>query len=323
LFNSARDANPFFHFYEALWMLAGRNDVAPLDYYLGGKYSLYSDDTVTANGAYGYRWRHARAYDHNPNGIVAGAGRYVTEHRLREVDQLAILIEHMKRKPENRRFVLQNWNVEDDLLKLDTSRDVCCNLSIVFAIREGTHLHDAPKFYLDITVFNRSNDTIWGMLGANVVHFSVLQEYMAGMLGIEVGRYFQVSNNVHVYESNWEPEKWLKPWAYYNHPPYPMMKGDLSKWDEDCYRFVDNAWGDNLTEMVETDQFLWRQKFINPFFYEVAIPIAEAFWRHKQRNYERAHQVISLCLADDWREACRDWLFRRQVNWEKKQGSEQ
>ena len=28
LFNQARDCNPFFHVYEALWMLAGRNDVA-------------------------------------------------------------------------------------------------------------------------------------------------------------------------------------------------------------------------------------------------------------------------------------------------------
>ena len=28
----ARDANPFFHFIEGLWMLAGRNDLKPLTY---------------------------------------------------------------------------------------------------------------------------------------------------------------------------------------------------------------------------------------------------------------------------------------------------
>src|SRR3990170_4411256 len=46
LFNQARDANPFFHLYESLWMLAGRNDVASLAYY-NSKISQYSDDEKT------------------------------------------------------------------------------------------------------------------------------------------------------------------------------------------------------------------------------------------------------------------------------------
>src|SRR4051812_36564006 len=58
LFNAARDANPFLHLYEALYMLAGRNDVAPLAYY-AKQMRQYSDDGVTLNGSYGYRWRYA------------------------------------------------------------------------------------------------------------------------------------------------------------------------------------------------------------------------------------------------------------------------
>jgi hypothetical protein len=50
LFNKARDANPFFHLYEALWMLAGRNDVAPLAYYVKDM-ARFSDDGKTFNGA--------------------------------------------------------------------------------------------------------------------------------------------------------------------------------------------------------------------------------------------------------------------------------
>ena len=38
---------------------------------------------------------------------------------------------------ESRRAVLQMWNVEDDLLKVDSSRDVCCNLSVLFTVERG------------------------------------------------------------------------------------------------------------------------------------------------------------------------------------------
>jgi hypothetical protein len=52
---------------------------------------------------------------------------------------------------------------------------------------------------LDLIVFNRSNDVYWGMLGANIVQFSFLQEYLARMAGLDIGRLFQVSTNAHVY----------------------------------------------------------------------------------------------------------------------------
>src|SRR5215510_914392 len=48
LFNAARDANPFALLYEALWMLAGRNDVAPLAYYTK-RFREFSDDGETLN----------------------------------------------------------------------------------------------------------------------------------------------------------------------------------------------------------------------------------------------------------------------------------
>src|SRR3990172_650873 len=132
LFNSARDANPFFHIYEALWMLAGRSDVEPLVYY-NSQMAQFSDDGLTFNGAYGYRCRHAynRSYEYD------------------DFDQLPALITHLKVKPDSRRAVLQMWNVEDDLQVIDTSKDVSCNLCVMFMINLGK---------LDMTVMNRSND---------------------------------------------------------------------------------------------------------------------------------------------------------------------
>jgi hypothetical protein len=116
LFNSARDANPFFHLYESLWMLAGRNDVAPLTYYVSKMKDFSDDDGKTFNGAYGYRWRHA-----------------LRDSTLgwEDKDQLDIIVSHLKGNPESRRAVLQMWNVEDDLLKIERSKDVCCNFGDV------------------------------------------------------------------------------------------------------------------------------------------------------------------------------------------------
>jgi thymidylate synthase len=52
---------------------------------------------------------------------------------------------------------------------------------------------------LDLTVLCRSNDVVWGAYGANAVHFSVLQEYLAGRIGVDVGVMYQFSNNYHGY----------------------------------------------------------------------------------------------------------------------------
>ena len=51
-----RDANPFFHFIEGLWMLDGRNDLEPLTYFVKSMED-FSDDGKTLWGAYGWRWR--------------------------------------------------------------------------------------------------------------------------------------------------------------------------------------------------------------------------------------------------------------------------
>ena len=52
LFHPARDANPFLHFFEALWMLAGRVDLKFMEH-LQPRFKDYSDNGVVLQGAYG------------------------------------------------------------------------------------------------------------------------------------------------------------------------------------------------------------------------------------------------------------------------------
>lgn len=329
LFNRARDCNPFFHVYEALWMLAGRNDLAPLAYY-NSKMADYSDDGKTVTGsAYGYRWRHAKGYS---------AAKYDIH------DQLKKVIKHLKGSPDSRRAVIQMWNVEDDLLKIgdpvvhpdlgtvdyeNYSKDVACNLCIILMLRDGDRIEDDSKWHshtgtfyklqklLDMTVVNRSNDMVWGMLGANVVHFSFLQEYLAAHIGCEVGNYHQISNNMHVYEWNWKPDEWLAEYKKssvvdpYRVPSImtglvPLVDKPLM-FDAQVQHFCDAY--DGTPDNDVCDQYTER------FLETVAKPMCEAFKMHKKRNYDAADYWIQKVAAADWRMAGQQWLAERHRNY--------
>jgi hypothetical protein len=169
LMNEKRDANPFFHLFESLWMLAGRCDVAPLSR-LASNMSNFSVDGLTFNAAYGHRWR----------------------NHFGGLDQLVALVHKLKKSPGTRQAVLGIWDPEADLEDCErNSKDRACNLSAVFTRREFD--------FLDMMVSNRSNDAVWGTTGANYVHFSVLLHFVAEATGMRVGTYSQVSANLHLY----------------------------------------------------------------------------------------------------------------------------
>lgn len=319
LFNPHRDANPFFHLYESLWMLAGRNDVAPLAYYNSQIAEIASDDGETFNGAYGYRWRHSTRK--LSTSLIGGTYQ-------EDLDQLALIIQHLKDNPNSRRAVLQMWTVHEDLLRIDSqgygySKDVCCNLSVMFSINsyEGPEGQSSDP-QLDMTVTNRSNDLIWGMLGANVVHFSMLQEYVACALRIEVGVYNQFTNNLHAYTSRWEPDKWLQQhldrsmhdslpttYGYGIDKLIPLVQSQ-SQFDQECPQFVEQH------KHVEPQN--GRDEWKEPFLMLVAKPMCHAFHMHKQRDYQAALYWCARVEADDWRIAATQWILKRKKNWEKK-----
>lgn len=162
-----RDANPFLHYIESFWMLAGRNDVALVSK-LAANMQNYSDDGETLHGAYGHRWRKWFGFD--------------------QIDEI---IKELIANPKSRRCVLQMWDGFADLQKARAGgKDVPCNTAIYF---------DPLGDELNMTVTNRSNDTVWGAYGANVVHMSFLHSYVAHKVGKKVGTYYQESNNLHLY----------------------------------------------------------------------------------------------------------------------------
>jgi len=282
LFWEERDANPFFHFMEALWMLEGRNDLAFVQGYNKGM-EKYSDDGETLHGAYGWRWRSFFMYD-----------------------QLPIIINRLKEDPSDRRSVLQMWDPIEDLNRKGV--DVPCNTSIYFKIDNLERLQ--------MTVCNRSNDIIWGAYGANVVHMSMLQEYMAAAIGVPVGVYYQVSDNYHAYSEVFEEilQKFIErdaldfytqrslissnPYIIGEVQPYPMVNTGIQTWELDLLGFLDRT---PFEDMV----------FKDSFFNEVAVPIQDSWWLHKLGKTDEAMIEIQKCVASDWRKACWEWFGRR------------
>lgn len=295
LFSPLRNANPFFHLMESLWMLAGRNDLA-FPMFFNKRFEEYSDDKFTVHGAYGHRWR-----------------------SMFGMDQIAHVVDELKAKPTSRRAVLQMWSALGDLVPIEvqeynsdktilvgglTSKDVPCNTHAYFEVRQNN---------LNMTVCNRSNDVIWGAYGANAVHFSILQEYIATQIGVAVGRYIQFSNNFHVYTDVYNQETLAKlaeeadQTDYYNDlpnknnvvkvNPYPLMTVEVKKWNEDIRQFMRDPGGTTL--------------YNDRFFNNVAAPMFKAYAERKAKA-GNGIKFIDQIEAEDWRLACTQWVARRE-----------
>jgi hypothetical protein len=288
IFWPERDANPFLHLYESLWMLAGRRDIAPLLRYTK-QMNEYSDDGVTLHGAYGYRWRKFFAHD-----------------------QLLKIAENLQNNPEDRRSVLQMWDTDADLWK--PGKDVPCNLTATFQ-------RDVDG-RLDLTVFCRSNDIIWGAYGANAVHFSFLLEYMARKIECPVGVYRQISVNWHAYLETLRPLEIIGN-RFGFHNPYALpssgsalptlLTGDM---DDAIHTLLTHA---------DTDFMLSRPIFKDEcynIFYQVLK--AHHYWRTRSAP-ERYDLALSILTAHathqryDWIIAAGEWIERRFTAWEAKQ----
>lgn len=277
LFYEKRDANPFFHFFESLWMLAGRNDVEFVTQF-NPRMAMFSDDGTTIRGsAYGYRWKEHFKYD-----------------------QLNQVIQTLRIRRDDRRCVISMWDPATDLTNVN-SKDLPCN----------THIYvQRQDEFLDITVMNRSNDALWGLLGSNYVHFSFLLEYLASSIGVTPRNYNHFSVNVHGYVDSPVWKKSTQERLYTMADPYlaqnlelvPLMEVGQKTFDIDLAAFMLNPFMD--------------QYYDNAFFPEVALPMYRAHSAYRQKGdterFTKAKAIMQGCKATDWQLGCLQWLQRRE-----------
>lgn len=312
MLNAQRDANPFFHLAESLHMLAGRDDAGFLDHYVHDFGSRFGETNGTIHGAYGYRWRTAFG-----------------------VDQLDAVVKKLRKNPGDRQAVISMWDPrnqsheteflgtvqtgENDLL--GEWRDRPCNTHAYLRVRGEAgklELNDVPynNRVLDLTICCRSNDVIFGAYGANAVHFSVLQEYLAGRIGVGVGRMYQLSNNLHGYVE--ALDRIGDPVALLEEGD-PYERGDVAaapigacweEWDDDLKIFM--KWhGEMWMEPDDSLEIDFPDGVVNDWFLGTAAPVCQSnwLWRHgrRQEGLDNCHNIE----ASDWRQACREWMQRR------------
>lgn len=279
LFDSVRDANPFFHLIESLWILGGSNRVELPSLFLDG-IKRFSDNGVTFHGAYGHRLRKAFGFD-----------------------QILRAIELLVSKPDTRQCVMSIWHPELDMRA--NTKDMPCNDMVMLDIVNGR---------LNMTVCNRSNDAIWGAYGANAVQFSMLQEFIAIYAKLERGFYVQQSNNFHVYEDN---PFWLKYTAGEHdagHVTNPYLSEQvqarpIAQSTMDAVLLLADCEG--MCQQVENGENLEHFEYRSSFGQQTVSHVVRAYNLYKAKCYESAIKTLDEVAAEDWRLAMTDWVMRR------------
>lgn len=277
LFHLGRRANPFFHLFESLWMLAGRSDADWLDLFVSDFSSRFAEEGGQQHGAYGRRWRNWFYRLPKPEGNA-------------EVnDQLAWTISRLKENPEDRRVVIQMYDAHWDQRYADEGgKDVPCNVVAFPRIHEGV---------LDMTICNRSNDVVWGCYGANAVHFAFLLEYLAAALDVGVGKMYQMSNNWHVYDAT--ADKLVPPdEKYYDHYTHGIVSHQPLVMQPTTFLreldiFLENPLDHNIYE--------------NKFLSDVAHPMYSLWNLHKKKEYE-ACRTFLVGKDNEWLYAAKLWF---------------
>lgn len=324
VFSPVRNANPFFHIIDAIWLLSGSNRVELPCAFLPSL-ARYSDNGLTFHGAYGHRLRHLFGFD--------------------QIEATVQLLEH---KPDTRQAVMSIWHPMHDLNV--PTKDVPCNDMLMFNLRNGQ---------LDMTVCCRSNDAVWGAYGANVVQFSVLLEYMAARVGVRMGQYVQVSNSLHFYEDTPAVDN-LREGHYRQCPTsgyhaadpnlrvsaVPMFDGvefvpcpdggpveervvdvraastsakllllDASALAEAAQDYGTDRTAPEMARKHSQAHVLSRLSQVpmwSSFGVGTLLPMISAYAQHHARNDELALAHAQGVKSPDWRLACVEWLHRAQ-----------
>ena len=215
-FLGGRRINPFFQVAESLWILSGKADVEWLTKF-NTNMSMFSDDGKWFNAPYGER---IRTWNKNALHNVV----------INPIDQLADVYRKLVNDKDTRQAVIVISNPMFDNSKYtidEKGKDIACNLVITFKIR-----HDA----LNMTVFNRSNDTHWGVFGANLCQFSTIQETLLNWLrkssntelsSLKMGTYNQITDSLHIYMDSYGSKCTDDVMGYYKENPEEELEVDF------------------------------------------------------------------------------------------------
>jgi thymidylate synthase len=158
--------------YELLWFLRGDTNVKWLQERGVSIWDEWADERGELGPVYGYQWRHWRS----PDG--------------REIDQIAQVIESLRRKPDSRRHIVTAWNPAD----VERMALPPCHALFQFYVAEGR---------LSCQMYQRSADLFLGV-PFNIASYALLTLMVAQVTGLRLGEFVLTLGDAHLYVNHLE-----------------------------------------------------------------------------------------------------------------------
>jgi thymidylate synthase len=188
---------------ELLWFLRGSTNARELQ----EKDVHIWDEWAGPNGelgpVYGKQWRSwgremCSVYDAPEPGSMWSFDRGRVHHNedehispMRWIDQIAWVIDEIKRNPDSRRLIVSAWNVAE----LEHMALPPCHLLFQFYVRGGTHL--------DCQLYQRSGDAFLG-IPFNIASYALLTHMVAHACGLKPGHFVHTLGDAHIYKNHLE-----------------------------------------------------------------------------------------------------------------------
>ena len=158
--------------YELLWFIRGDTNVRYLQEHGVRIWNEWADENGDLGPIYGAQWR-----NWNGDGI----------------DQLAEVIETLKRNPNDRRMIVSAWNPS----QLKAMHLPPCHMMFQFYVANGK---------LSCMLYQRSCDMFLGV-PFNIASYALLTMMIAQVCGLKLGDFVHVLGDTHIYHNHFEQVK--------------------------------------------------------------------------------------------------------------------
>lgn len=177
--------------YELLWFLKGSSNVRWLQEHRVHIWDDWADEDGNLGPVYGVQWRKWPAP--------------TADDPDRTIDQIADVIENIRKHPDSRRLVVTAWNpAEVGQMALPP-----CHALFQFYVADGR---------LSCQLYQRSCDMFLGV-PFNIASYSLLTRLVAQQTGLEPGEFVWTGGDCHIYDNH--VEQVLK---QLSRKPYPYPK---------------------------------------------------------------------------------------------------
>lgn len=179
---------------ELLWFLQGGSNVKDLQTMGCNIWNEWADENGDLGPVYGKQWRNWSCFEAYPGGEV---------YQAAGIDQVAKLIDGLKKDPSGRRHIISSWNVAD-LPKMALSP---CHILAQFDVTDGR---------VSCQVYQRSCDMFLGV-PFDIASYACLTHMVAQQTGYQVGDLVWVGGDCHVYNNHVDQVR-----EQLRRYPYPM-----------------------------------------------------------------------------------------------------